>query len=459
MKEGHHRVYHALDVELCLIVHDERLKQRLTAQDAFNTLEREEQLIDNVGLVGFNVAYHGSFAELQERLDRVADDGTPRRFIIVSDRLTESDGDRPAPNSVATELREWFDERPLHLGGTVALIHDRPQSITDINQAIDMRGLSPERLKDRICAVANGLWLKSKVNSKRRSRKGIRIHAVHTQRQMKGCLRLRHKVYDAMGYLDAALANAADIEVDSFDRQAFHFVALDNSRVAGTVRLVTTVRRARQPSIIGIEHVTLQRQTGWIKKIIEGDHGLMSRFKRTNQFPFPILQNSNFGDRWPEVLDRYELRACGEVSRVVVSPRYRGLGISHMLMRAAIATAVGLGKKHLLLECIPAHIGMYGSYGFKPLAEGNHCRYQELDTTAIGMQLGLTTAGMQNNEAVAFAGEHIRRLKKRDDPKMLAGPDTCLCVCHIRSCWKDAQFRLMGKRQCPLRHFHLGIRR
>lgn len=237
MQKGH-RVFHALNIDLYFVIQDEALKQRLTAQDAFAAFEREEQLIDNAGLVGFNVAYLSSFEELQEQLGRLDNDGHAHRCIVVSDRLTDSNGDHVTPNSLATEFHDWFTKRPQHLGGLVALIDSPSNRVRSINQAVDIRGLTPERLKERICAVANGLWLKSPLTFKGRSDKGVRIHAVHSQSQMKGCLKLRHKVYDAMGYLDPDLASTSDVETDSFDRQAIHFVALEGRRVVGTARLV-----------------------------------------------------------------------------------------------------------------------------------------------------------------------------------------------------------------------------
>ena len=107
----------------------------------------------------------------------------------------------------------------------------------------------------------------------------------------------------------------------------------------------------------------------------------------------------------------------GEISRVVVSPLHRGLGVSALLMRAVISAAFHLKKKFLLLECVPAHAKMYAKYGFQ-LIEGHHCRAQEQDQVAVGMLLSLDDHPFYN-KAVALA---------KSDGQMLGEWSASACV-------------------------------
>ena len=68
-----------------------------------------------------------------------------------------------------------------------------------------------------------------------------------------------------------------------------------------------------------------------------------------------MLFNSDFGTKYRTFMNQYPPTLGGEVSRVIVSPLHRGLGISALLMRAVISAAFHLKKKFLLLECVPAH--------------------------------------------------------------------------------------------------------
>jgi hypothetical protein len=140
-----------------------------------------------------------------------------------------------------------------------------------------------------------------------------------------------------------------------------------------------------------------------------------------------------------------------ELSLVVVAPRYRGAGVSRLLIRTAIATAMDLGKKFVMLECIPTHADMYGKYGFVSLV-GHHCRSQDLDQIAIGMRLGLEDSPF--NRAVSLARRDTAMLRLgRLDSKVLFG-SKALCLCSNGPCWKEGEYGTRGRPNCPLKESH-----
>ena len=159
-----------------------------------------------------------------------------------------------------------------------------------------------------------------------------------------------------------------------------------------------------------------------------------------------LVQSSDFRDRWSAIL--HEVARAGEVSRVVVAPSCRGLGVSRLLVRMVIAAAVDLAKSFLLLECVPTHAGLYAQYGFS-LLEGHHCRTQELDQVAVGMRLDLDEG--RHSETVALARRDIQTIR-RGSPRAGRFPGAgFLCLCSLAPCWREGHYGSRGAAECPLR--------
>ena len=117
-------------------------------------------------------------------------------------------------------------------------------------------------------------------------------------------------------------------------------------------------------------------------------------------------------------------------------------------MRAVIAVATNLKAKQLLLECVPAHVGMYTGLGFERIP-GTHGRAQELDQEAVGMRLELDvpmsrSKGMANNDLKMITSGF-----GRNDPQMLFGTKH-LCLCSQKDCGKEGLFKLASTTKCPL---------
>ena len=170
-------------------------------------------------------------------------------------------------------------------------------------------------------------------------------------------------MYDALGYLEEPISRSASgIDIDSFDTKAIHFAAVDHRSHAfvGTARLVTTVPQRIGQTIIGDPWRVIQDHAEWVKAIVrqallKEDRIFHEKIHQSTELPFPILFNSDFGTKYRAFMEEHPPASGGEISRVVVSPLHRGLGVSALLMRAVISAAFHLKKKFLLLECVPAH--------------------------------------------------------------------------------------------------------
>jgi predicted GNAT family N-acyltransferase len=282
---------------------------------------------------------------------------------------------------------------------------------------------------------------------------------------VKECLHLRFRIYEALGYLDEELSQDAEkLDVDCFDTHALHLCAVDlrSGDVVGTLRIVlptdpcqfadsaATVQGKLDFGRVRRLTQVVAAQAAWIREKAEPDDLLRRRLHAYNHLAYlPILFNSDFGRRWPNFLEDYPREETAEISRVVVAPRYRGMGISRLLMRAAIAAASELNLRHLLLECIPQHIAMYGDYGFTDLYSGHHCRVRDLDQYAIGMKLNLKLTPGESEAISTNNRVHQWLSRGRERNEVVLGKQG-LCLCRISECWRKAQYGYFGQCICPL---------
>ena len=393
--------------------------------------------------------------QLFRLINELVGEAQPSRIVLLSEGLAirnEQGGWEATP--LAQQVRELFIRNPTHLCGLIALLNDQPHRITDIDAVLKIDDVTQDSLKRKLLQVATRLWLKSPVGalSTMERRDAIRVHRVQSAAEMKECFRLRHRVYDTLGYLEEPISRSASgIDVDSFDTRSIHFAAVDHRshEPVGTARLVTTVPQRIGQTIIGDPWRVIQDHAQWVKAIgrqalLKEDRIFHEKIHQSTELPFPILFNSDFGTRYRAFMEQHPPALGGEISRVVVSPLYRGLGVSALLMRAVISAAFHLKKKFLLLECVPTHAKMYAKYGFQ-LIEGHHCRAQEQDQVAVGMLLSLDDHPF--NKAVALA---------KSDGRML-GESKTLCLCHNSECWKRREFQFRHHEgRCPLIEVHRG---
>ena len=417
-------------------------------------LEKEERILGSAAHLRLAVQFPDGIESMLRLVNQLVGRDQPSRVVLVSGGLAgrkEQGGWEATP--LARELRELFIRNPTHLGGLIALLNDRPHRITDVDAVLEISDAKPESLKQKLLEVATRLWLKSPVGASSTPENGdaIRVHGVQSAAELKECLRLRHQVYDALGYLEEPVSRSSSaIDMDSFDTKAIHFVAVDHRSEAlvGTARLVTTVPQRIGRTVIGDPWRVMRDQADWVKAVarqalLQQDHVFHEKINQSTELPFPILFNSDFGTKYRAFMEQYPPALGGEVSRVIVSPLYRGWGISALLMRAVISAAFHLKKKFLLLECVPAHAKMYEKYGFR-LIEGHHCRAQEQDQVAVGMLLSLDDHPF--NKAVALA---------KSDGRILSDSGY-LCLCRHSECWKREFPLRKNESRCPLIGIHGG---
>jgi GNAT superfamily N-acetyltransferase len=184
----------------------------------------------------------------------------------------------------------------------------------------------------------------------------------------------------------------------------------------------------------------------WVQELAEQDPVFRRRLERVAPSALPMFLCFGFKE---EFRTRWKTRDCAELSRLVVRPDRRGQSISVPLVRAVCTAALALGRRQLLLDCIPSHRGVYRRYGFQDL-DWDLSRDQHLDQTAAGMHMDLSE-GFRANPWVAGAHTAVERLQRTPTARAVEPNTMILCVCNHRFCWRNALYRELGKPVCPIR--------
>ncbi|MFO0798475.1 MAG: GNAT family N-acetyltransferase [Gemmataceae bacterium] len=407
-------------------------------------------------------------AALPAEVDRFFLQGETRLLVVVSDTLAAPAGPgRYKPTAVAADLRARLLPRTEYYGGLIALVPGTASRTPDLDRTLDARAVDRDGLRDAVAKVADGLRLKAPPGPPREFLAGdsVVVRAAATRDELRACLRLRHLIYDRMGYLNDLVSGCpARLELDRFDgfdpagrRGTLHLVALVrqggvDQEVVGAARLVFArhIPEADRATVLGPDPTAaLVRQSRLVREILDdlratGDETsagvLDAQMTRRGFGSLPILQSTEF-----EANNRKILQDAGdmaELSRVVVAPQFRGCGLSRLLVRAAVAVAIDLRKKMLLLECVPGHVPMYRKFGFEAI-EGCHTRAQDLDQKAVAMMIRPQTGRL---DAVV----------KQDLAMLALGPASALqapylCLCDNLTCWSTGRYESRTKQTCPLR--------
>jgi ribosomal protein S18 acetylase RimI-like enzyme len=466
----------SFDVSLLLYVSDPSTRGEI--RDELPFLRREEPLLEAAGSPAAEEIDSIRFSptllldtsdSLLGRVQMRASSPQTARLIVVSDQLVSRRSPKGyQPTVLAGEMRRMFTT-PIcdHSLGLVALVDDEPRRTTDIDMLANMHDHQSPTLKRAIVRVANSIWLKSPFRHRATTeeRFAIKVRWARSLEEIQDCLNLRFRIYNALGYLDESISQSpSQFEVDCCDSHALHLCAVDlrSADVVATLRIVLPTRRRRlsKPHKVlprldfdSVETLAqvVEAQAAWIRELADTEEALSRRLKESNPLtPLPIMCNSNFGELWPNFLEQYRHHKTAEISRVVVAPRYRGMGISRLLMRAAIAAAIEMQLDNLLLECIPQHVGMYAKYGFEALPK-HHCRSRDLDQLAVGMQLCLQDSAI-GSKAVAMANRDRQMLaqgRHEQEHEAVLGRQG-LCMCRISECWRQSRYRKWGQCVCPL---------
>ena len=410
---------------------------------------------------GFRVNMSVEFVDpssLLERLGRSGpgEGGSPP-VVIVSDRLANVTGTGDAePSELARNVLAVIAEnRSASLVGIAPTDRLRTR---DIVRLIRPDHADAKAMFETVRQVVEAMLYKrapARPATQLEHDDAVLVHAARTREQLRACLQLRFGVYGTLSYLpDAVVSNGTPVEIDCYDSNSVHFAAVQHKtgQVVGTARLaLPEIPEAWTEGFLGRVRVGVETQGQWCREIaLEAVNNLfIDKICLPSFEALPVLSSFTF----PAPL-RQELGGpdVAEVSRIIVAPTHRGLGVSRLLMRHAIAASVMLGKRTLLLACVPDHCGMYETgYGFEPI-EGASVRVEELDQRAVAMRLDLENTGL--NVARDLADRDIAMLNNViSDPRHTFG-SRHLCMCRQEECWKDGTYAGHRMHFCPIRGLH-----
>jgi hypothetical protein len=399
-------------VMLLFLIGDETLRARIRPEDG--EFGEGESVVGHGEVFQFSVECVGDDDELDRRLALLRMRETPGRFVLISDRLTARDRrGKLGPSPLVARVREPL-RTSRHLGGLVALVEGPATRVSDVDRVVS-RAAGRAALREAIVGAATALRLKAPPSPRPEGTgpTGVTVQAVQSPEQLRRCLALRRQVYGLLGYLpDAVMADPSGLELDAYDVGSIHFAALRAGEVVGTVRLVPELpvpsdsnpKNSSSSDISFTAQHTHAVHARWCKAIArKTGKALRGRVASRPFMPLPILESTEFESRWLQALQRTSPGA--ELSRLVVAPHCRGLHISGLLIRAAIAKTIQMRRRILLLECIPTHEAMYGKYGFRRLTlrdpDGRpldprwypHSRPTDLDQYAVALGFPLHWEG------------------------------------------------------------------
>jgi predicted GNAT family N-acyltransferase len=305
----------------------------------------------------FRVEAKPSLEKVAERLNEHLTPSTNRCAVLFSDQF-EFDYVDPTASSGARGLVDDFGDRPL---ATVAIV-ERPRpgaslkTPTDIDRSL-ARNCTPDEFQQILQLVLTKLRYLCRP-MRRDLKEQIDVQIIPTQTALADYFRLRHMVYTPMSYLDARVERVkSGMDIDWFDTRAVHVGASVRrngySELVGTARLVTT------------EPLRADHQE-WTFDLAAGDADLDDLVRNNAVLAMlPVFQSQDLEDLFNRMY-REDFKV-GELSRVIVRPDFRGVGLSRRLIQEVIELAEKHQLSDLFLECLPMHEELYARSGFLPL--------------------------------------------------------------------------------------------
>lgn len=319
--------------------------------------------------------------------------------IVISDQLLDQDksGTVPVASKVALKLRQLI-KHSTSACGVIALTKSVISHVQDIDANVVAESDNLNALRLEVEKIVIRLWYKNPphnlLSNNPQSLYSIEIVEVSNQQQLQECFELRGRTYETLGYIPES--KGTSIEMDGYDPVSKHYLAIDkanNNRVAGTMRLVIP----GSDMIANPQNSNSQQVANWCSNIANKitDRCCRDALKKNLPLALPVLGAFKYFKMEDRTLG-YDVsvrpRNICEMSRVIVSPEFRGMGVSRLLVNHAIVAANKIKRKYLWLECATHHIGMYGKFGFLVKEyEGKQFyeRAQRLDTWAVAMYLDI----------------------------------------------------------------------
>lgn len=364
---------------------------------------------------------------LQTRLAVFRAQQAPKSLVVVSDLLTgRAPGGKWMPSPLAVGIREQLATAPHLLCGLVGLTDRGVRRVSEVDVCVPSDCDSDTLFKATL-AASTAVRLKSPPVRRIGDSKNIRVRFAESLDEVRQCLALRRLVYGLLHYLPLhQIDDPSGLEIDAWDARAIHLVAVDGNAVLGTARLIVELPYDLRPVRgLSVPVLDVHRRHGiWARTLVRYAASAVRESASRCQFWYlPILQSTDFSDRWSPTLAA--ISPAAEVSRVVVDPSFRGRGISRLLVEMALKAARGLRRRAVVLECIPAHQQMYEKYGFRRI-RGVHSRDADLDQLAVAMCCGLDSMP-EAMSGMFESGQHdfdspmtlhfSRQLPRRHDPR------------------------------------------
>jgi predicted GNAT family N-acyltransferase len=175
------------------------------------------------------------------------------------------------------------------------------------------------------------------------------IRALESAAELIESYRLRHDVYRSLGYINHF--NRSKLEIDPYDSLSVPFGAFasESGTMIGTLRLVTTEPQPAYESLI----------QGILDEL--GDEDLTRQARAPWPYPLPSIISREV-DRQIAVFNT-ERFVVQELSRTIVRPGHRGMGVSRGLVELGMAYASRFEPSVVVGGCVPEHLPMYAKYG------------------------------------------------------------------------------------------------
>lgn len=248
-----------------------------------------------------------------------------------------------------------------------------------------------------------------------------------TPEQLLSSFEMRHRIYDIMGYLPKEVRESGlGLELDFHDGMSLHYLALDEltGAIAATIRLVIPHQPWGVVASIAPElKEAFQAQQSWVRRLAEAipAPALQRRLLDSGVGALPLLQNARVAKAWRSLVEQG--LSGVELSRSIVLPKYRGEGLSRVLVQLALAAAYDLGRRLVFAECFPSHAPMYRRYGFSDI-EGREATAQTwgggFGYTPQGMLLELSRESARETQVARWTSA----LFKMANPRLLRPGET-----------------------------------
>ncbi|RCS54002.1 hypothetical protein DTL42_02270 [Bremerella cremea] len=292
--------------------------------------------------------------------------------IIVSDQLTPSDA---ANQSEVNEvISEHLDDLPVATLG----LGERELWITDIDQVISRTAtysVCVETLKRLFQKLE---YLLPPTNRKTDTLSHYEVRPLQTLDEFRKALKLRHEVYDIMGYLsEAYYRTGSKLELNWCDSFSQHYGVFTESKAGGS-ELIATGR-------VVLTDDNPELSVGWVNSLIKTNR-LLRRYIESQQdalarFRLPAFEAFSLQE---ELGKAFDTQVWGELSRIIVRREWRGYGVSKNLIRFIMDDMASRKVNGCLLECLGLHMPLYKQHGYRSI--GQRGESFGIGKTMVGMR-------------------------------------------------------------------------